>query len=75
VQRPAGETYYRAPTDVDLLMGNPPASIHKWRAAGLDRLERQLVSLRAAQTAPQEVQVRAEVRIAAPGKQMASTQK
>jgi beta-galactosidase len=34
------ENYYRAPTDIDLLMGNPPASIHKWRAAGIDRLER-----------------------------------
>ena len=42
------ENYFRAPTDVDLLMGNPPASIHQWRAAGLDRLERHVLSLRAA---------------------------
>lgn len=34
------ENYYRAPTDFDLLMGNPNASVHRWRAAGLDRLER-----------------------------------
>jgi beta-galactosidase len=39
------ENYFRAPTDIDLLCGNPPASIHKWRAAGLDRLERRLISL------------------------------
>jgi beta-galactosidase len=38
------ENYFRAPTDIDLLCGNPPASIHKWRAAGLDRLERKQVS-------------------------------
>ena len=37
------ENFYRAPTDFDLLMGNPPASIHKWRAAGLDRLERRVL--------------------------------
>ncbi len=36
------ENYYRAPTDIDLLMGNQPAPIHLWRAAGLDRLERTL---------------------------------
>ena len=41
------ENYYRAPTDFDLLMGNPPASIHLWRAAGLDRLQRQVTSFRA----------------------------
>ena len=34
------EQYYRAPTDIDLLMHRPSASIWKWRAAGIDRLER-----------------------------------
>ena len=38
------ENYFRAPTDFDLLMGNPPAPIHEWRAAGLDRLERTVLS-------------------------------
>jgi beta-galactosidase len=61
------ENYYRAPTDVDLLMGNPPASIHKWRAAGLDRLERRVVSLRAVQLSPREVEIRVQTRIAASG--------
>ena len=34
------EQYYRAPTDIDLLMHRPSASIWKWRGAGIDRLER-----------------------------------
>ena len=46
VQSGPRENYYRAPTDFDLLMGNPPASIHLWRAAGLDRLVRQVTSFR-----------------------------
>jgi len=49
------ENYYRAPTDVDLLMGNPPAPIHKWRAAGLDRLERTVLSFDAIQYSPKMV--------------------
>lgn len=61
------ENYYRAPTDVDLLMGNPPASIHKWRAAGLDRLKRKLLSFQIARFNPQYVQVRTLSRLSAPG--------
>lgn len=61
------ENYYRAPTDIDLLMGNPPASIHRWRAAGLDRLERDVVSLRVAQISGQEVEIRVVDRISARG--------
>lgn len=34
------ETVYRAPTDIDLMMGNPEANARKWRRAGLDRLVR-----------------------------------
>ena len=52
------ENYFRAPTDVDLLMGNPPASIHHWRAAGLDRLERHVLSVRAARIAPGKLKSR-----------------
>jgi beta-galactosidase len=36
------ETAYRAPTDIDLMMGNPEANARKWRRAGLDRLVRTL---------------------------------
>jgi beta-galactosidase len=40
-------------------MGNPPAAIHKWRAAGLDRLERRVERFRRAnQPAAVEVEVR-----------------
>jgi beta-galactosidase len=46
------ENYFRAPTDIDLLCGNPPAPIHKWRAAGLDRLERTVLSCEAVQHSP-----------------------
>ncbi len=59
------ENYYRAPTDFDLLMGNPNASVHKWRAAGLDRLERSLRSLEVAQVSPRCVQVRASAELRA----------
>ncbi|GAP07665.1 MAG TPA: glycoside hydrolase family 2 [Anaerolinea thermolimosa] len=62
------EQYYRAPTDIDLLMGNPPASIHKWRAAGLDRLKRQLVDVSWAILSPVEVLFRAVARLQAEGK-------
>ncbi len=62
------EHYYRAPTDFDLLMGNPPAMIHKWRAAGLDRLERNLVTFRTEQVSAQMIEVRARAHLAASGK-------
>lgn len=61
------ENYYRPPTDIDLLMGNPPANIHKWRAAGIDRLQRKVVGFVWAQLAAQEVVVRVTSRIAAEG--------
>ena len=51
------ENYYRAPTDIDLLMENPPAPIHKWRAAGLDRLERTVKSCQAYHVSPKVVAV------------------
>ena len=51
------ENYFRAPTDIDLLMGNPPAPVHKWRAAGLDRLERIVKSFEAIQISPKLVAV------------------
>jgi len=63
------ENYYRAPTDIDLLMGNPPAPIHKWRAAGLDRLERTLESFEAVQINPKTVAVRVHSRLCAPDQQ------
>jgi len=63
------ENYYRAPTDFDLLMGNPPASIHKWKAAGLDRLERRLLGFQAVQVSPKLVEVRVTIRLHAPGKE------
>ena len=49
------ENYFRAPTDIDLLCGNPPAAIHKWRAAGLDRLERTVKSFEAVSINPKLV--------------------
>ena len=61
------ENYNRAPTDVDLLMGNPPASIHKWRAAGLDRLERRVVSLSAAQIDARQVEILVMTLVSVPG--------
>jgi beta-galactosidase len=61
------ENYFRAPTDVDLLMGNPPASIHQWRAAGLDRLVRRVVSMRAARIDPGEVEVQVITQLRAEG--------
>jgi beta-galactosidase/beta-glucuronidase len=61
------ENYYRAPTDIDLLMGNPPASIHLWRAVGVDRLERHLLSFHVTQTRAGHVEVRASSRIHASG--------
>jgi beta-galactosidase len=63
------ENYYRAPTDIDLLMGNPPASIHKWRNAGIDRLQRQVCGFEVMQTGSKMVQVRVTSRLAAEGNQ------
>jgi beta-galactosidase len=63
------ENYYRAPTDFDLLMGNPPAPIHKWRAAGLDRLERTVISFEAVQTNSKMVAVRVHSRLCASDQQ------
>jgi beta-galactosidase len=61
------ENFMRAPTDIDLLCGNPPASIHKWRAAGLDRLERSPLSCEVAQSQPQRVSLAVHARLCAPG--------
>jgi len=63
------ENYFRAPTDIDLLCGNPPASIHKWRAAGLDRLERTMLAYEVAQIQPQMVRVRVHARLSAADQQ------
>jgi len=63
------ENYFRAPTDIDLLMGNPPAPIHKWRAAGLDRLVRAVKSFEAVQLNPKLVAVTVHSRICAPDQQ------
>jgi beta-galactosidase len=57
------ENYYRAPTDIDLLMGNPPANVHKWRAAGLDRLVRTVTAFEAVQISPKVAQVRVAARL------------
>jgi beta-galactosidase len=64
----ATENFYRAPTDIDLMMGNPPANVHKWRAAGLDRLVRTVMAFEATQLAPQLVQVRICARLRAEDK-------
>ncbi len=61
------ENFYRAPTDFDLLMGNPNASIHRWRAAGLDRLARRVTRFEAARLTPSAIQVRIQSRLAAEG--------
>jgi len=59
------ENYFRAPTDIDLLMGNPPAPIHKWRAAGLDRLERTITSFEAVQLNPKTAAIRVQSQLCA----------
>ncbi len=59
------ENYFRAPTDIDLLCQNPPASIHKWRDAGLDRLERTVTSFDAVQANSKTVEVRVHSRVCA----------
>lgn len=61
------ENYFRAPTDIDLLCGNPPASIHKWLNAGLDRLERVVTSFEAVQVNAKTVDVHVQSRICAAG--------
>ncbi len=65
------EQYYRAPTDIDLLMHRAPASIHKWQAAGIDRLERCVLSFEWGQVSLEEVIVRVRARLQAAGKQEA----
>ena len=60
------ENYFRAPTDIDLLMGNPPAPIHKWRAAGLDQLERTVTSFEAVRLNPKTAAIRVQAQLCAP---------
>ena len=62
------EQYYRAPTDIDLLMHRPSANIWKWRAAGIDRLERCVTGFEWGQVSPQEVIVRVRARLQAADK-------
>lgn len=63
----AQANFYRAPTDIDLLMGNPSAAIHKWRAAGYDRLVNNLTGLQILEVGS-SVEVRVETSAQAPGK-------
>jgi beta-galactosidase len=63
------ENFYRAPTDIDLLMGNPPANVHKWRTAGLDRLLRTVVGFEAVQIDAKLVHIRIQSRLCAQGKE------
>ncbi len=58
LQRGPLENFYRAPTDIDLLMGNPPANIHKWRAAGIDRLQRTVQSVQVFRASAEEIEMR-----------------
>ena len=51
------ESFYRAPTEIDRLTGNPGASVVKWREAGLDRLARAVRGFRSIQTSPNTVGV------------------
>ena len=69
IERGPAENYYRAPTDIDLLMGNPPANVRKWRAAGIDRLVRTVTGFEVVQTNAQEVAVRISSRLCADGKE------
>jgi beta-galactosidase len=62
------ENYYRAPTDFDLLMGNAPASVHAWRAAGLDRLERKVLAFDVLKISAKLYEVRINARLCAPDK-------
>ncbi len=61
------ECTYRAPTDHDLLMGNPPANVHVWRAAGYDRMLRFVTAVREARLAPALTRIIVEARLQAPG--------
>lgn len=63
------ENYYRAPTDFDLLMGNPNASIHRWRAAGLDKLQRKLVGFEVTHANRTVIEIRARSFLSAVGKE------
>lgn len=69
------ENYFRAPTDFDLLMGNPPASIHKWRQAGYDRLVRNVVDTRVSQLDPGMVLIQTQAWLAAPEKEFGISSK
>jgi beta-galactosidase/beta-glucuronidase len=62
------ENYFRAPTDFDLLMGNPPASIHQWRLAGYDQLVRHVIDCQAHRLSSKAVEVRVIDRLCAPGR-------
>jgi beta-galactosidase len=62
------ENYYRAPTDFDLLMGNSPASVHQWRAAGLDRLERKVLAFNAVKINDKRYEIQIHARLCAEGK-------
>jgi beta-galactosidase len=60
------ENYYRAPTDIDLLMGNPPANVHKWRAAGLDRLARSVTAFELVRVDSRMVELKVGAQLKAP---------
>lgn len=62
------ENYYRAPTDIDLLMGNPRAVVHLWLAAGYDRLVRTVQSFEVGQSAREFIEVKIRSFLAAPDK-------
>jgi beta-galactosidase len=62
------ENFYRAPTDIDLLMGNSGANARKWRMAGLDRLARTVTSFEAAQLHAKMALVRVQSWLCAPDK-------
>lgn len=62
------ENFYRAPTDFDLLMGNPNASIHRWKAAGLDRLVREMAGYEVTRLNAHTVQVEVQAHLSAEGR-------
>lgn len=62
------ENYYRAPTDIDLLMGNPNANVLKWQAAGLDRLERTVLGFEVLQIDAKKSELRVRSESKAPDK-------
>jgi beta-galactosidase len=69
IQLGPAENYYRAPTDIDLLMGNPGANALRWRDAGIDRLQRSVLAFEAAQLDPQTVTVRVHASVCAADKE------